>query len=234
MRAIAITLVCAFALPACTKGEQAGIEEAQKAAEKEQKEKAGTSSGPAKKIVPPVAGRAKLPCAQVIDAEKFKQALGETEPITAQESKSEPDAAASCSLMRGGKRPNQTEQAAIIKKNGGKLGVLAGDEICNVSTFCWTIEDPERFAKKCLEEKKTIDPSLGFSACVMIVPTGEADVKNWRFYDDDTKCIIAVRAGPSNTDNDIIGRCAKAAHDLIGPTQIAVGAAPAAPAGSAQ
>jgi hypothetical protein len=223
-------------MPACTKGEQAGIEEAQKAAEKEQKEKAGTSAGPAKKIVPPVAGRAKLPCTQVIDTEKFKQALGETEALTVQESKSEPDAAASCSIMRGGKRPNQTEQAAIIKKNGGKLGVLAGDELCNVSTFCWTIEDPERFAKKCIEEKKTVDQSLGFPACVMIVPTGEADVKNWRFFDEDTKCLIGVRAGPSNTDNDLIGKCAKAAHDLIGPTQIAVGAAPApaAPAGSAQ
>jgi hypothetical protein len=235
MRSIAIILGCALALPACSKGEQAGIEEAQKAAEKEQKEKAGTSAGPAKKIVPPVAGRAKLPCTQVIDAEKFKEALGETEPLTIQESKSEPDAAASCSLMRGGKPLSATEQAALLKKNGGKLGVVAGEEICNVSTFCWTIEDADRFRKKCTDEKKTLDDSLGFTGCYMIVPTGEADVRNWRFFDDDTKCIIGVRAGPRNTDNDLIGKCTKAAHDLIGPAQIAVGAAPApAPAGSAQ
>ena len=40
--------------------------------------------------------------------------------------------------------------------------------------------------------------------------------------------------GPSNVDNDLIGKCAKAAHDLIGPDQIKVGAAPAAPAAPAE
>ncbi len=234
MRSIAIILGLSVAVPACTKGENAGVEEAKKAAEKEQKEKAA-AGGVAQKIIPPVPGRAHLPCSQVIDADKFKQALGETENITVQESKSEPDAAASCSLLRGGKRPGDAEQKALIKKNG-KLGVLAGDEICNVSTFCWTIEDPQRFIKKCVEEKKQVDDSQGFQACVMIVATGADDVKNFRFFDDDTKCIIQVRGGPSNVDNDLIGKCAKAAHDLIGPAQIAVGtapAAPAAPAGSA-
>ena len=231
MRSIAIILGCALAWGACSKsGEQAGIEEAKKAAEQEAKAmRSGETPTAAKKLVPPVAGRAKLSCANVIDASKFQQVLGEADPLTVKEDKSEPEAAASCSIVRGGKRPNQTEQAAIMKKNGGKLGVLPGDELCVVSTFCWTIEDPERFQKKCTDEKKTIDQSLGFPACVMIVATGEADVKNWRFYDDDTKCVIGVRAGPSNTDNDLIAKCVKAAHDQIGPTQIAVGAAPAAP-----
>jgi len=230
MRSIAIILGCALALGACSKGsEQAGIEEAKKAAAQEDKAMASGPATAAKKLTPPVAGRAKLNCANVIDAAKFQQVLGETEPVTVKEDKSEPEAAASCSIVRGGKRPNQTEQAAIMKKNGGKLGVLAGDELCVVSTFCWTIEDGERFQKKCTDEKKTIDQSLGFPACVMIVATGEADVKNFRFFDDDTKCVIGVRAGPSNTDNDLIGKCAKAAHDQIGPAQITPGAAPAAP-----
>ncbi|MGE5187166.1 MAG: hypothetical protein ACM31C_34190 [Acidobacteriota bacterium] len=231
MRSIAIILGVALAMPACSKGENAGIEEAKKAAEKEQKEKEA-SGGVAKKITPPVPGRAKLACSQVIDPEKFQQVLGETEPITVQESKSEPDAAASCSLLRGGKRPSDSEQKALIKKNG-RLGVLPGDEICNVSTFCWTIEDAQRFIKKCVDEKKQVDDSQGFQACVMIVATGADDVKNFRFFDDDTKCIIQVRGGPSNVDNDLIGKCAKAAHDLIGPAQIAVGNAPAAPAAPA-
>jgi hypothetical protein len=231
MRSIAIILGFVVAFPACGKSsEQAGIEEAQKAAEKELKDKQGTSTGAAKKLVPPVAGRAKLACSQVIDLDKFNQVVGEPVPMTVVESKSEPEAAASCSLLRGGKRPTMTEQEAIKKKNGGRVGVLPGDELCNISTFCWTIEDGDRFKKKCLEEKKTLDDSLGFPACVMIVATGEDDVKNFRFFDEDTKCIIGVRAGPSNVDNDLIGKCAKAAHDLIGPPQIAVNAAPAAPA----
>src|SRR5438093_272403 len=83
------------------------------------------------------------------------------------------------------------------------------------------------------ELKEAEDVSLGFSACVLVVATGEDDVKRFRFYDEDTKCIIQVHGGPSMVDNDLIGKCAKAAHDLIGPDQIKPGAAPAAPAPAA-
>jgi hypothetical protein len=220
-----IAIILSLALLACSKGANEGAEEAKKQAEKEQKEKEA-SGGVAKKINPPVPGRAKLNCNAVINATQFTQVLGEVEPVTVAESKSEPDAAASCSVLRGGKRLSDAEQKAKLKKEG-RLGVMAGDEICNVSTFCWTIEDPERFRKKCAEMKDTDDESLGFYACVLIVATGADDVKRFRFFDDDTKCIIQVRGGPSNVDNDLIGKCAKAAHDLIGPDQIKVGAPPA-------
>jgi hypothetical protein len=222
-----IAIVLAVALAACSKGNE-GAEEARKQAEKEQKEKAA-AGGVAKKISPPVPGRAKLDCANVINPELYRQALGETEPVTVTEDKSEPDAAASCAIVRGGKRPSAAEQAAKLKKEG-RLGVMPGDPICTVSTFCWTIEDPEAFRKKCAAMKDHDDESLGFYSCVLIVPQGVDDVKRFRFYDDDTKCVIQVRGGPSNVDNDLISKCAKTAHDLIGPDQIKVGAAPAEPA----
>jgi hypothetical protein len=226
-------IVLSIALLACSKGANEGAEEAKKQAEKEQKEKEA-AGGVAKKISPPVPGRAKLNCASVINASQFQQVLGETEAITVADSKTEPDAAASCSVLRGGKRLSDAEQKAKLKKDG-RLGVMAGDEICNVSTFCWTIEDADRFRKKCAEMKDKDDDSLGFYSCVLIVAQGADDVKRFRFSDDDTKCIIQVRGGPSNVDNDLIGRCAKAAHDLIGPDQIKVGAAPAeAPAPAAE
>ena len=231
---IAITLV--LALGACSKGANEGAEEAKKQAEKEQKEKVA-AGGVAQKISPPVAGRAKLDCNAVLSAELMTQALGEKDPVSIAESKAEPDAAASCSVVRGGKRLSTKEQEAKLKKEP-RLGVLGGDEICNVSTFCWTIEDPERFRKKCAEMKEKDDEALGFYSCVLVVAQGANDVYRYRFYDDDTKCIIQVRGGPSNVDNDIIGKCAKAAHDLIGPDQIKVGAkplpnpAPEAPAGA--
>jgi hypothetical protein len=219
--AMALTI----ALAGCDKGANEGAEAAKKEAEKELAAKAA-SGGVAKKISPPVPGSAKLPCNQVVTAELFKQALGEVEDVTVADSKAEPDSAASCSVLRGGKRLNEGEQKAKLKKDG-RLGVLAGDEICNVSMFCYTIEDPDRFRKKCAEIKDKDDDSLGFYSCVMIVAQGADDVKRYRFFDDDTKCIIQVRGGPSNVDNDLIGKCAKAAHDLIGPDQIKVGAAPA-------
>jgi hypothetical protein len=227
-----MAIVLSLGLFACSKGANEGAEEARKQAEKEQKEKEA-AGGVAKKITPPVAGRAKLDCANVIRADLFQQVLGEVEPVTVTASGSEPDAAASCSILRGGKRLSDAEQKAKLKKEG-RLGVLAGDEICNVSTFCWTIEDPDRFRRKCAEMKDQDDESLGFYSCVMIVAQGADDVKRYRFFDDDTKCIIQVRGGPSNVDNDLIGKCAKAAHDLIGPDQIKVGAAPAAPAEPAE
>lgn len=231
-----IAIMLMLALGACSKGANEGAEEAKKQAEKEQKEKVA-SGGVAQKISPPVAGRAKLDCSNVLSAELMTQALGEKDPVSIAESKAEPDAAASCSVVRGGKRLSTKEQEAKLKKEP-RLGVLGGDELCNVSTFCWTIEDPERFRKKCADMKEKDDETLGFYSCVLVVAQGANDVFRYRFYDDDTKCIIQVRGGPSNIDNDIIGKCAKAAHDLIGPDQIKVGAkplpnpAPEAPAGA--
>jgi len=222
-----IAIVLSIALLACSKGANEGAEEAKKQADKEQKEREA-AGGVAKKISPPVAGRATLDCAAVINTAQFQQALGEVEPVTVTASKSEPDAAASCSILRGGKRLSDAEQKAKLKKEG-RLGVLAGDEICNVSTFCWTIEDADRFRKKCADMKDLDDDTLGFYACRRVIATGADDVNLFKFFDNDTKCIIQVRAGPSNVDNVQIGNCAKAAHDLIGPDQIKVGAAPAAP-----
>jgi len=211
----------------CGKGANEGAEEAKKQAELEQKQKVA-SGGVATKINPPVAGRAMLDCNRLLKPDLMQQALGEVEPVTIETTK-EPEAAASCSIVRGGVKLTKAQQEAKLKKEP-RLGILPGDEICNVSTFCWTIEDPERFRKKCADIKDKDDDTLGFYSCVLIVATGRDDVKRFRFYDDDTKCVIQVRGGPSNVDNDLIGKCAKAAHDLIGPEEIKVVAGDEKPA----
>jgi len=229
MRWMAIVLV----LAACDKG-SAGIEEARKQAEEELKAKASSGELP-KTIKPPVAGSAKLPCSQVIDAEKFKTELGETEPITVNEvTKNEAEAASSCDLVRGGKKLTEAEQKALIKKEG-RLGMLAGDTICNVTLLCSTIEDPDKYKARCLERAardakrpqapfagERADDTMGSFACVQVVPTGSFDAQVFRFFDPDTKCVFQVRGGPSNQDNDLIRKCAQTARDSIGPAQIAV------------
>ena len=227
-----IAILLSICLAACGKGANEGAEEARKQAEKEQAEKA-KEGGVATKISPPVPGKQKLDCNKVIKADLFQQALGETETLSVKASDSEPDSAASCDLIRGGKKLTEAEQKAKLKKEP-RLGVMAGDPVCNISTFCWTIEDPERFRKRCAEMKEKDDDSLGFYSCVLIVAQGADDVKRFRFFDNDTKCIIQVRGGPSNVDNDLIGRCAKAAHDLIGPDEIKPGPAPAPAAPAAE
>ncbi|MBA3391855.1 MAG: hypothetical protein H0T89_04375 [Deltaproteobacteria bacterium] len=235
MRAFIAIMAIGLVGSACTKGAKEGEEEAKREAERLQKEKEA-AGGVAKTIRPPVPGQSRIPCTQLLDATAMGAAIGEKEPLEVKDiTKAEPEAAASCSFHRGGKRLNEKEQQALLKK-AGRLGVLAGDELCNVTAFCWTIEDAERFKGKCKTRKDRDDESMGTYACLQVVAQGVDDVFVYRFFDEDTKCILQVRGGPSNVDNEIIRNCAKAARDQIGPQQIAVnpdGGAPAAAAGSA-
>ncbi len=232
MRArIANVVVAAVTLAACGKGENAGAEEARKQAEAEQKAKV-EAGGAAVKIKPPVPGQQTVACETLIDLAAFQTALGEVEPLGVKDMrKNEPEAASSCGLTRGGKRPTEAEQKAILKKEG-RLGVMAGDELCNVTAYCWTIEDPERFKTKCKTRKEIDDDSMGSYACKQMVAVGADDVFVFRFFDADTKCILQVKGGPSAVDNEMIRKCAIAARDTITPERIIPGAAPppAAPA----
>ncbi len=232
MRTIAIVVLLASVCGACG-GQDAGIEEAKRQAALDDKSKAAAEPA-AKRLTTPVPGGAHIPCSQLIDPAAFQSALGETEPVAVKDS-AEAEAAASCSIVRGGKRPTEAEQTALIKNNG-RLGVLPGDVLCTVSAFCWTIEDADHFRQRCPDTKGTNDETMGTYACMTVTATGEDDVQSFKFFDTDTKCILGVKGGPSMVDNDLIRKCAKTARDSIGPAQIAVGGAapaPAAPAGSA-
>jgi hypothetical protein len=207
-------------LTACGSSENAGAEAARRQAEAEQAASRSEPATPAKRVQTPVPAGTRVPCTQLIDLAAFQTALGEKQPLTIKDiTASERDATTSCSLVRGGKRPTEAEQTAMQKRTG-KLGVLPGDELCNVSAFCWTIESTERLRARCKERKELDDESMGSYACVRIVVAGPADVKVFRFFDDDTRCILQVRGGPSNVNNDLIQSCAKAARDSIGPAQI--------------
>lgn len=231
---IATLATTAAAMSACKgNAEEEGMREAQREAEEEARKLAASASAAPKQRAP-VAGSRRIECTQLIDMPAFRETLGEKEPLAMRDvGKSAVDANASCSLLRGGRTPTPKEQDAIIKRTG-KLGVLPGDELCNITAFCNTIEDPERFKKRCAELKMQDDESMGSFACVKINPQGAADVKSFRFLDAETKCVIEVRGGPSMSDNDFITKCAQAARDLIGPEQISENpsATPAPAAGS--
>lgn len=230
MRAMIASLVLGvLGLGACGNSENAGAEEARRAAEQEQKAKEAHGA-PAKRMSTPVPGQAHVPCTQLLDVAAFQTAMGEKEAPTIKDVTKTVEAAASCSLLRGGKRPSEAEQQALLKKSS-RLGVLPGDELCNVTAFCWSIESAERFKASCKERKDKDDESMGSYACVQIVATGVDDVKVFRFFDEDTRCILQVRGGPSNVDNEVIQSCAKAARDTIGPAQIKVDAVPTGSAG---
>ena len=233
MRVIIAIAVGGLLLGACKK--EAGFEAAQKEAEREAKLR-GTPT-PATKMSTPVPGSTRVPCEQLIDAAAFQSALVEKDPLVIKDitKATDAEAASVCSLVRSGTPLTKAQQDAKLKKEG-TLGVLPGDELCRVAIYCWTIEDADRFRKKCGDNKalqeRNDDAALGTHACLRIVPTGEHDIELFRFFDTDTKCIFQVSSGASNTDNEKTRACAKTARDTITPARIAVtagGAEPAAP-----
>jgi hypothetical protein len=223
--------LCALPMIGCGK-ENAGAEAAREEAEAALKQKMDKGEVP-KTIKPPVAGETKLDCTKLIDPAVYTTALGEKEPLTVSDvTKTDKEATATCNLIRGGKKLSAAEQAALTKKEG-KLGVLPGDPLCQVRLSCSTIEDPDKYRKKCEEQaaidlKRSSSPfngvrgdeTMGNFACVQVVPTGAFDAQVFRFFDADTKCIFEVRGGPSNQDNDMTRNCAKTARDTIGPAQL--------------
>lgn len=221
MRAIVILLGATLASTACDKAKNEAIEEARKKMEADQKGKE-QSGGVAKKVTPPVPGEARIPCERMVDPAKYTEALAEKEPMTVKDvTAKDREAASSCSLIRGGKRPSVAEQEKMLKKEP-RLGVLPGDEVCNVTAYCWTLEEAEKFKKKCPTRGDRDDESMGTYACVQIVATGIYDVHVYRFFDEDTKCILQVRGGPSQTNNDQIRACATTARDTITKESIQV------------
>jgi len=225
MRAMIALLGLGLAHVACSNAENAGAEEARRQAALEQ-QATSAKAPPAKRMATPVPGQAHVPCAQLIDLPSYQAALGEKQPLELKEvTKSEQDASASCSVIRGGKRLTMAEQEARGKQTS-RLGVLPGDELCNVSAFCSRIVDLDRFRAECKASHGDDDESLGSYACVRTYPVGADDVKVYRLLDEDTRCILQVRGGPSNVNNELVQKCTRTARDTIGLAQIKVDPVP--------
>jgi hypothetical protein len=230
MRAMSIISVTLSLAAACGNPEEEGRKAAEARAAAETKAEVAAAA-PAVKLNPPVAGGAKVPCAQLLDAPAFTEALAEVEPLSVKDiTQVDAEAAAVCALIRGGVRPDQAQQAKISKKNAGRLGTLPGDELCRVTAYCWTIETDARFRETyCKSKGLQSDESMGSYACLHINAVGADDVYSFTFFDEDTKCLLKVNGGPSMVDNDLITTCAKTARDLIGKPQIAPGWIPLPP-----
>lgn len=219
------------ALSACGNAAEEGRAEAKREAASERK-KEQAAVKPADRIEVTVPQGQHRPCSQLIDPPAYTAAMGEVEPLTVREATaSMSDATASCSLVRGGKRPDTKEQEKIIKKNG-RLGVIPGDEVCNVSLYCWVVDDATKFAERCKagpnDPPNTMrgpdNDTTGGYACKETRPQGEFDIDSFKFYDSETRCLFAVRGGPSVSDNELIAACTKVARDTINPEHIKSGA----------
>lgn len=216
-----------LAAAACSNAAEEGRAAAKREAEAEDKLKAA-SVKPVDKIKPPVPQGTRLPCSQIIDPTAFQGALEETEPLTVRDSTGGyVDSTVSCTLVRGGERPDAKEQEKIIKKTG-RLGTIPGDPLCVVTMYCWVIEEEAKFRERCKTGPNSIlspdEGTTGGFACKRTLPQGAFDVDSYKFFDTDTKCLFEVGGGPSMTDNDKIATCARVARESISPEHIAPGA----------
>lgn len=222
MRTLVAATLLALTAAACGNAAEEGAKEAKKEADQE-RAKAASEIKAVDRVKAPVAQGTRLRCDQFMDPAAYTEALGELDPLTIRDSTgSMVDATASCSLIRGGARPDAKAQAALIKKNG-RLGVIPGDELCNVTLYCWVIEDEAKFKSRCVAtptDMRSPDESTGGFACKETRPQGEFDIDSFKIYDTDTKCVIGVRGGPSFTDNEKIAACARTARDSIGAEHI--------------
>jgi len=223
MRTLAVVSLLLLSAAACGNAAEEGAKEAKREADLERAKQVSTIKA-SDRIKPPVAQGTRLRCDQLMDPPAYTEALGELDPLTVRDSTGTMiDSTASCSLIRGGARPDAKAQAALIKKNG-RLGVIPGDELCNVTLYCWIVEDEAKFKSRCVpsasEPKSPDADSTGGFACKDTRPQGEFDIDSFKFYDTDTKCVIGVRGGPSFTDNEKIAACARVARNTIGADNI--------------
>ncbi|HVK74627.1 MAG TPA: hypothetical protein VM734_14965 [Kofleriaceae bacterium] len=208
-------------------------EEGRKAARAEaaiEKQREAAAIKPVDKIKAPVPQGTRVPCEQLIAPDEYTTALGETEPLTVRDSTGTMiDSTASCTLIRGGARPDAKAQEKIIKKQG-RLGTIPGDPLCIVTLYCWVVEDAEKFKERCRTSpdkpgtRVGDDGATGGWACKETLPQGEFDVDSYRFLDEDSKCLIQVGGGASVTDNDLIATCARTARATINGDHIKPGA----------
>ena len=162
-----------------------------------------------------VAGGTKIPCNDLIDAARLTEHLGEKHPVSLSEhTREEVDATAVCSVRRGGKVLSAKEQAKRSKETN-KLGVLAGDELCNIAAYCSIPADEEAMKQNCKNDNMQSNEVLGVFSCVKVTPKGPTDAYTYKFIDPDSRCILKVRGGPSVNEESEVQKCAKAALFLI-------------------
>lgn len=168
----------------------------------------------------PVPYGAKIACEKLFpDLAALGAALGR-EVTLEDNSQSDQEAASVCRFKLAGKPPSEKEQAKMFQKNNMVMGVLPGDELCQVTAYCAFIYDKAELRAKCEKEGKTVSEEVGELTCVRTVQAGPNDRYLYEVLDPDSRCKLLVNPGPSVVDEATVKTCAKAAVDLIGPAQI--------------
>jgi hypothetical protein len=224
VRTIAIAVLALFCCSGCAE-EESSVDRLKK----QMKEAASNPPPPKdniKVITSPVPYGRTVPCTTMVDAARASGALGReltVKELTKDASYGDAEAAAVCALHTTGKPLSEKEQKKIFDTQGMKLGVQPGDELCQVTAYCWA-GPPEVAAMKkdCEDKGQTTSTEIGDLTCVQTLEAGADYRYVYSVLDPDTKCKLVTRGGPSVTDEAIVKGCAKVFSEIIGPDQIKV------------
>src|SRR6266508_1479629 len=160
-----------------------------------------------KEIETPVPVGKKLPCAQVIAADKVGAAVGYTLELVDQSTK-EPEATSVCRIM--------TVKAPGPAKGKKEKGALEpGEELATVSAYCWYPFSVPEIKKRCTDQGEEASTDVGDVTCVRKVPAGEHERFVVTALEPDTRCKLVVNPGPANYDLALTKATARALVDTI-------------------
>ncbi len=183
----------------------------------EKKEKKST----VRVVKTPVAPGTKVPCDKVLDPVRVGEALGQ-EVLIKDVSESDAEANAVCRVVLAGEPPSAKEQEKKWMENNRVLGVLPGDEICQVTLYCSFPVDVEDKRKRCESEGKQVGEAVGRLTCTRIVHAGAEDRYIYEVIDGDPECTYLINPGPSVVGPEVPEKCARMAVDQIGPENVKV------------
>ena len=208
-----VLALSAFATLACGKDEDPR-EYAKAQSKKQQKPRP-----PSKiiKVKTPVAPGAKVKCEDWIDLAVFKARLQEELDVGLKDnSRLEADPTSICSVVKGGEAPSAEEQAKVFEKEGMKIGIVGGDEMCLAYLFCGYVATEADMKRKCDADAMSDMTDLdGQPACVHRTQRAAKWAYKYTVIDPETTCGLEVQGGPSVTEEEMVRNCTRAALESL-------------------
>jgi hypothetical protein len=157
----------------------------------------------------------KVPCAKILDPAAVAAALGEAEVTINDTTESgEKEATSICSVKKTGKVLTAKEQEKLGSKEGFKIGVQPGDEICQLRAYCSYNYDIADSKKKAEAMGQTCSTDIGDLTCIQEVQAGADYRYIVTVLDPDSKCQYKVSPTTITTKEPMLA-CAKAFVEQI-------------------
>ncbi len=157
----------------------------------------------------------KVACAKILDPVAIAAALGEAEVTISDATQTgEKEATSICSVRKTGKVLNEKAQNKLMEKEGFKIGVQPGDEICQLRAYCSYSYDIADTKKKAEAMGQACNTDIGDLTCVQQVQAGADYRYVVTVLDPDSKCRYVI-SPTTITEQAPMMACAKAFVEQI-------------------